>query len=135
MTFGFFTEEDGLVRHTSLSAVMLRKPYMHDILGLTAEFVFQASAKLVDAMVKYPESQEPNETGFNLAYGTREPLLEYFGKETKRASLFSNAMKGLVDKEGFSHEHIICGHDWSVYENATVIDVSDQELFFSLQFP
>ena len=135
MTFGFFTERDGLVNHTSLSALILRKPYMHDIFGLMAEYGFQSSAKLVDAMQKYPESQEPNETGFNVAYEATEPMLEYLANEAKTANLFSNVMKGMSYKEGLKHEHIVHGHDWSVYGEATIIDVSNPVRFSTFLFP
>ena len=83
-----------------------------------------AAVKAVDAMQKFPGSQEPRETGFGLAFGGKT-IFEYLGERPERAKVFGSAMGNF--SRGVSHrvEHLVGGYDWKGLGKGSVVDVSD----------
>lgn len=67
--------------HTSTSLLLIpeKSPTMHAWVGLCS-VLWKGICSVPDAMRKWPDSQEPNETGVNLAFGTDRmfPLFLFF---------------------------------------------------------
>lgn len=63
MTKRIFKEpRKGTVAHTAASKLMAEDTQMADWVGANTGELWQAAAQTVPAMLKYPGSQEPNET-------------------------------------------------------------------------
>ncbi|KAM3076301.1 hypothetical protein ACMFMF_005634 [Clarireedia jacksonii] len=75
---------------------------MADWVATSSDELWQAASQTVNAMVKHPGSQEPNETlwfskrlvtGFALANRTDKSVFETLSQNPPRARRFGNAMK------------------------------------------
>jgi hypothetical protein len=52
----------GEVKHTAASRMIANNPYVRQTIGMFAEEMMPASFKVVNAIEKWPNSGEPNET-------------------------------------------------------------------------
>lgn len=73
---------------------------------------------MVDAMKKYPQSGEPNETGFNMAFNTSRPFYLELEATPERARRFGGAMRWMSRGGRFSNDHLIRGYDWASFDHA-----------------
>lgn len=112
----------GRVAHTISSASLLKNTSVRDWLDMTFEEWGPASVKAADAFAKYPGSQEPNETGFGLAF-EGQTIFQFLGQRPERAKVFGSAMGNF--SKGVSHkvEHLVEGYDWNGLGKGTVVDV------------
>lgn len=79
---------------------------------------------MVDAMQKWPSSQEPNETGFNIAHHTDQPMLNLLANDPARAQRFAEAMSLFNASDGMEPEHLRDNYDWAALgEGATLVDI------------
>lgn len=128
MTNRIFREpSEGFVAHTAASRLLVDDSQMIDWVGLCSADFFPAAAHTVDAMVKYPGSQEPGEAGFTVAWrheGT--PMFMEIGKNPARAKRFGGAMSSLTGGEGYEVEYLVNGYPWADFGDATFVDVSFQ---------
>ena len=75
---------------------------MQQYLGVLSEESWRGQSRMVDAMVKWPTSSEPNETGLNLANKISNSFLTDIENSPERAKrsndtmTFSHADAGLV---------------------------------------
>jgi hypothetical protein len=60
----FHEPREGVVAHTAASRLIAEDSQISDWVGASTDELWQAAAQTVNAMVKYPGSQEPNETVF-----------------------------------------------------------------------
>jgi len=58
----FHEPRKGIVAHTAASKLLAEDLKMSDWVGTVTDELWQAASQTVNAMVKYPGSQEPNET-------------------------------------------------------------------------
>ena len=93
MTFYIFSEPSpGVVAHTASSkALAAESPPVGIYLGFVAEEMLPASTRLVDAMQKWPGSEESSETGFALTYATDVPMMEVISAGPRRAQQIGHA--------------------------------------------
>lgn len=61
----FHEPREGVVAHTAASRLMSEDSQVSDWVGASTDDLWQAAAQTVNAMVKYPGSQEPNQTVFD----------------------------------------------------------------------
>ncbi|PQE12938.1 6-hydroxytryprostatin B O-methyltransferase protein [Rutstroemia sp. NJR-2017a BBW] len=77
MTQRIFSEpRPGVVAHTAISRAIATTPLLSSYLGLLTEEIWLGSFRVVDAMAKWPGSNEPDETGYNLASGITDAYFE-----------------------------------------------------------
>lgn len=63
MTKHIFKEaRKGVVAHTAASRLLAENAEIHDWVGASTDELWQAASQTVNALVKYPGSQEPNQT-------------------------------------------------------------------------
>jgi hypothetical protein len=63
MTKRIFSEpRKGVVAHTAASRLLAEDSQVADWVGANTDELWQAASQTVNAMVKYPGSQEPNQT-------------------------------------------------------------------------
>ena len=120
----------GLVAHTSRSRLLLEDPHLNAWVGFTSEDLWLPIASTVKAMKQWPGSQESNETGVNLAYGTDVPWFDFLQQDKELANRYNMAMQAHGGGEGFSVDHTVSGYPWNeLPEGSTVVDVSAVQLF------
>lgn len=58
----FIEPRKGVVAHTSVSKLLAEDPQLVDWVAVNCDELWQAGSQAINAMVKFPGSQEPNET-------------------------------------------------------------------------
>ncbi|TVY28476.1 O-methyltransferase [Lachnellula hyalina] len=124
MTNRIFKEPSkGLVAHTAASRLIAEDTQMADWVGASTGELWQAAAQTVHAMLKYPGSQEPNETGFSLANNSDKSTFAILSQDPKRAKRFGNAMRAYTEGTGFDLQYVADNYPWADFGNGTVVDV------------
>jgi len=118
----FAEPKPGIVAHTAASAVLVRDPSVADYIGMETEDAWPAATKQVEAIEIYGLSEEPTETGFNVALQTTDSFYTFLGKNPSQARRFGNAMAAGADDlgrgiEGFSEL------SWEELGEGLVVDV------------
>jgi hypothetical protein len=119
----FCEPSPGQVAHTASSAALCGGGSVRDWLDMTVEEWGPASVKAVEALSRFPGSQEQNESAFALAFD-RQTIFEFLAKHPERAKVFGSAMSNF--SKGFSHkvEHLVENYDWQSLGDGTLVDVS-----------
>ena len=124
MTYRIFREpQKGIVAHTAASKTLAETPLLRDWIGQACEDMWPAASRVVDAMTTWPASEEPTQTGFNLAYNTKDPFFAEIKKTPERAQRFADAMSFFHAGPGLETAHVIKGYNWAVERGIEVIDV------------
>jgi hypothetical protein len=124
MTFYIFHEPSpGIVAHTASSKALAEIPPISDFIGFVSEEMLPASTRLVDAMVKWLGSQESNETGFALAYGTDVPMMKYISNDSRRAQQMGRAMGCLKSRPSESVQRVLEHFSWGDAARGLLVDV------------
>ena len=67
MTKHIFKEpRKGMVAHTAASKLLADDAQIHDWVGASTDELWQGASQTVNALVKWPDSQEPNQTARSL---------------------------------------------------------------------
>jgi hypothetical protein len=107
MTYRIFCEQSlGVVGHTASSRVLAQDPTLGAYLANSLDEIAPAAYKMVEAMERWPGSQEPNEAGWNLAHNESRPMFEAVGADQKRAGRFANSMAWFHARPGLSVRHL-----------------------------
>ncbi|MCJ1243551.1 hypothetical protein MMC30_000748 [Trapelia coarctata] len=135
----FSEPRKGIVAHTAASKLLTR-PNMHSWLGTGCEEMWPAALrvgsprpnperlqltcfKTVDAISKWPDSQEPNQTGFALANNTEDSMYQVIGSDPSRAKRFADTMEAFTSGKGFEASHIIDNYNWHEMVDGLVVDI------------
>ncbi|KAF4633506.1 hypothetical protein G7Y89_g4613 [Cudoniella acicularis] len=124
----FYEPRKGIVAHTAASRLLVEDSQMSDWVGASTDELWQAASQTVNAMVKYPGSQEPNETGFAIANNSDKSVFEVLSQDMFRAKRFGNAMKAFTEGTGFDLQYVD-NYPWKEIENGTVVDVGGSHGF------
>ncbi|KAF2493859.1 O-methyltransferase [Lophium mytilinum] len=131
MTNRIFKEpREGFVAHTAASRVLVDDSQMMDWVGMCSADFFPAAAHTIDAMLKYPGSQEPAESGFTVAWkheGT--PMFAEIGKNPARAKRFGGAMMSLTGGEGYEVDYLVDGYPWDELGESIFVDIGGSHGF------
>ncbi|KAI4242320.1 MAG: hypothetical protein L6R40_004049 [Gallowayella cf. fulva] len=120
------------VIHSASSALPLRDRAMMDWYGHCVEEMFPTSAKIAEALKRYPGSTAPQNSAFSLAFDTREPIYKFLAQYPDRQARFFGAMEGVGKDPGHSLEHVVNGYPWAELEKATVVNIGGSSGFISI---
>ena len=121
MAFRIFHEpRKGYVAHTAASK-RLSHPLMKAWLGFATEELWPSAVKTVDALQKWPDAQEPNQTSFNLAHETDDIFFTEIAKEPARDTRYADAMGWFNSGPGLEPTGLVDSIPWEQYR--TVVDV------------
>ena len=120
----FVEPAKGLVAHTSVSRLLRDDEPMANWIGYMCRDLWLPATRVVDAMKKWPASEEPTETAVNLAFGQSLPWYDFLQSVPEKAKRYNLAMKLHSGNEGFSVRHTVSGYPWGDLGDATVVDVS-----------
>ena len=115
----------GVIAHTAASRAIV------DFHGLSAgmqEFtstLWPAGPRLLDAVLRWPGSGEPNEAAYNLVSGKSEIFWEEYARDEGKMQRFADAMVFLGAKPGLEVERFLDAVDWTGVE--VVVDVGGSQ--------
>lgn len=114
----------GYVAHTRASRLLLEDEPLRNWVGFMCHDIQLPIAHVVAAMKKWPASEEPTETGVNLAYGGSTPWFEFLQQDAALNARYSLAMQAHGGSSGYGVDHVVSGYPWGELGEATVVDVS-----------
>ncbi|KAI0411470.1 hypothetical protein F5X98DRAFT_380732 [Xylaria grammica] len=114
--------EPGTVAHTNVSKAITDSS-LNDWLKTASRDLWPAATKTLDAMIKWPNSQEIDETAFSLAHGTGMSVYDFFQAHPDRALSFVGSLKALTSSPEHDVCHVINNYDWRSLGRAQVVDV------------
>lgn len=120
----FNEHRPGYVVHTAASAILATDASQRANIDQNMEVAYPASAKINEA-ANAVASGEPNQTAFNLAFGTDKTWFEYMREDDQQSgSRFNESMKYWTSNATYSADHIVDGCDWGSITDGLVVDVS-----------
>ncbi|KAI0533798.1 sterigmatocystin 8-O-methyltransferase [Xylaria digitata] len=127
MAMRIFREpEPGMVAHTKASRLLVDEQ-INDWLGAHAEEGWSCAVKAIDALEKWPKSQEPNESAFALANHTTSGFYDVFNSTPERARRFTNFIKTTASAPDLDPVHVLDNYDWGSLGTATVVDLGGSQ--------
>ncbi|KAI0023442.1 sterigmatocystin 8-O-methyltransferase [Xylariomycetidae sp. FL0641] len=113
MTMRVFCEpETGQVAHTKASK-LIASSHMNAWLGIGTNEMWPAATKMLDALEKWPRSQEPNQTGFSLSKNSPQSIYDFVGSTPERGAQFAKAMAIWASRPDYAPSHAVNGYDWA----------------------
>lgn len=122
--FIFREPRAGYVAHTSSSRLLAQDAQLQAWVGFFSEDLLGPVTKAVDAMDRWPDSQEPRNTGFQIANNTEDNFFEWFAKNPDRLGRYGTAMAANAASEGYHVKHVVENYPWDSLGEAIVVDVS-----------
>ncbi|RYP50583.1 hypothetical protein DL768_003928 [Monosporascus sp. mg162] len=127
MTMRIFREpEPGMVAHTAASKVLSHSA-ANDWLQAGTQEMWPAATKMVEALQKWPASQEPNETGYSLSNNSTETIYDIYAKDAERAGRWARGMAVFSQRPQFSLSYITDHYDWKSLGQAQVVDIGGSQ--------
>ncbi|KAI8947010.1 S-adenosyl-L-methionine-dependent methyltransferase [Xylaria longipes] len=85
----FFEENTpGIVSHSALTAILAQDEAARNALVVELDEFWPAGVRMADAMEKWPNSEESNETGFSLANNSNKSMYDIFADNPGRGERF-----------------------------------------------
>ncbi|KAF4635107.1 hypothetical protein G7Y89_g2997 [Cudoniella acicularis] len=125
MENGVFLEESGTIRHSALSRILGTDPEAVAAAALVAGELAPASARVLEAMKTYPNSQKPTETAYSIENKTNLPVYAFLAQHPARMSRFGMGMQFFSRTGGFDLQHLATAFEWSSLDKpeAVLIDI------------
>ncbi|KAI6089775.1 S-adenosyl-L-methionine-dependent methyltransferase [Hypoxylon rubiginosum] len=113
----FFREDvPGVITHSALTAVLAGDEVMRNSLIVELDEFWPAGVKMADAMEKWPNSEESNETGFALANNSDKSMYEILAEDPDRANRFAKYFDRPESTDG-----LLDNYPWE--EKDTMVDI------------
>ncbi|KAI9036835.1 putative O-methyltransferase [Aspergillus affinis] len=124
MENGIFEEVEGCVKHSAFSRMLAVDRESMQAVGMVLMELLPAGHRTLDALTRFPGSQKPTETGFNLANDTPLPLYKFLSQHPERLARFGMGMKFFSRADGFDLKFLAMGFPWREIdrEDAVVVD-------------
>jgi len=122
MTQHIFKEpRPGYVAHTAISKQIAEDPLMRDWIAFMCNEEWRAAPRVVDAMAKWPGSEEPEHTGWVLANNATGSLTQEILKYPERLQRLPGAMQMAESGDGLQPKFCVDHIDWTGVQ--TFVDV------------
>jgi hypothetical protein len=120
-----FTEPTkGSIAHTRASRLLAEDNLMQNWVGFFIDDTWKASEMTVEAMEKWPGSENPLETGIQLAFETDKHWFEVLGSNPEMYRRFGISMQSLSQGAGYEVEYLSDHYPWAKLPTGSVVDVS-----------
>ncbi|KAI0881270.1 S-adenosyl-L-methionine-dependent methyltransferase [Annulohypoxylon maeteangense] len=86
----FQEKTSGVITHSSLTAILSRDDAARNSLIVELDEIWPAAVKMADALEKWPDSEECNETAFNLVNNTNKSMYEILAEDPIRRERFEH---------------------------------------------
>ncbi|KAI9703100.1 MAG: hypothetical protein M1820_005972 [Bogoriella megaspora] len=113
----FQEKTSGIITHSALTAVLAGDRLVRNALVVELDEFWPAGVQAADAMEKWPNSEENNETGFALANNSDKSMYEIFTESPERADRF-----GMYFSKADEPPHLLLdNYPWA--EKTSMVDV------------
>jgi hypothetical protein len=118
----------GYIAHNRVSRFLAEDEQMAAWIGLVNEDIWLPMAHTLDAMRKWPGSQEPNHTGMQIAYNTEDQFFKIIASDSEhvtgpqRLRRHGLAMASYGKGEGFAESILVESYPWDSLGDGTVVD-------------
>lgn len=121
----FAEASPGRVTHTAVSHMMVEDPGFLDNVGMWTREVAPALSKTTEALARFPDSGEPNETAYAIANGTELDMFSFLADKPERARRFGQSMKFYTKGEACNIKHLTSSYDWAALDkpDTVLVDV------------
>lgn len=119
----FYEPQHGLVAHTTDTALLAQDDTLHSLVLTMLELLRPASLKVTAAMEKWPASDEPTETGWQLVYGTDKPMYESMREDPEVTRRFSAHLEHIAKQDPRAGERVAAMFPWGDHPGALVVDL------------
>ncbi|KAI1452634.1 S-adenosyl-L-methionine-dependent methyltransferase [Annulohypoxylon moriforme] len=119
----------GIIAHSAASRLLAEDPGVHDFVATCSDELWQAASQTCNAMVKFPGSEEPTETGFSLANNTNKPMYEFLSEYPERSNRFANMMRNFTEGRAFDLKYVTDFYPWEQHSGGTIVDVGGSQGF------
>ncbi|KAL4961545.1 S-adenosyl-L-methionine-dependent methyltransferase [Aspergillus stella-maris] len=109
----FVESRPGYIAHSAASRLLKENPAALDTVGFLVEELTPAGTKVIEAEERWPDSAEPNETGYNVEFNTSDSFYHEIAKTSERARRFGAAMRFMTSGTFYDIKHLIRGYDWA----------------------
>jgi hypothetical protein len=124
MAYYIFREPTpGVIAHTALSKALIDIPPMISLVGFLSQELWASSTRMVDAMTKWPGSEEPNQAGFSLANNTELPMFDFIKSDPRRAQQMGAAMEMMHSDPGYDIKYVLDNFPWGAAAQGILVDV------------
>lgn len=124
MTSYIFREPSpGVVAYTASSKALAEIPILRQFVGFLSDEMWPSTARCVDAMQKWPGSEEPNEASFSLANNTDIPMFDAIGRDPKRALQMADAMTFMHAGPSWSPKLLAEHFEWGDAAKGVMVDI------------
>ncbi|KAF2705431.1 S-adenosyl-L-methionine-dependent methyltransferase [Pleomassaria siparia CBS 279.74] len=114
VTKHIFREVDGgRLAHSATSKMLAESPMMMEWIGMVCEEMWPAATQAIPALVKWPNSQEPQHSGFALAHNLDTHVFDMLVDQPERASRFANAMVYFNSNKHLAPHHLCDAFNWT----------------------
>ena len=113
----------GIVSHTAASRALAEISGLGQLADFISSEMWPSATRVVDAMEKWPGSEEPNEAGFALADGTDVPMFDVVGRDPARAKRMGEAMSFTSSGPRYSVAHLLENFEWGDAAEGSLVDV------------
>lgn len=119
----FHEPRPGVVAHTAASRLMAEDELVHQYMAWKANEGWLGAYHTCDAMAKWPDSGEPNETAFALGHGGKG-MWEYMSAHPESLRRFADTMRLFARSPELDSHLVVHGYPWGELPvGATVVDV------------
>ncbi|KAI1171108.1 O-methyltransferase-domain-containing protein [Nemania sp. FL0916] len=133
ITNRFFVEPElGFVAHNRASRLLLEDQAIIAWVGLFCNDMWPAFANTITAMKRWSGSEEPNETGVNVAYGHDLKWFDHIKVAPNVAVRYGKSMEAHGGGVGFDVSHTANGYPWSELGEGLVVDMGGSIGFASM---
>jgi hypothetical protein len=116
-------DASGRVGHTGLSRLLKENKAIRDSYNSMYHDIYPGVRRQVDALLRWPEADEPFRTGHAVSEGREVPFFETIQSDPEKARRFATLMSQWPQKPEMSLQHLVRGFDWASLDDGQVIDL------------
>ncbi|KAI1444514.1 S-adenosyl-L-methionine-dependent methyltransferase [Annulohypoxylon stygium] len=128
----FSEPRPGVIVHSAASRLLAEDTGVHDFVATSSNELWPAASQTCNAMVQFPGSEEPTETGFSLANNTDKPMYEFLSEYPERSRRFANMMRHSTQGRAFDLKYVADFYPWEQHNGGTIVDVGGSQGYVCL---
>lgn len=109
----FSSTKEDVISHTAASAAIAQVPLLRGWILSACQTMWASAAHLIPSMIKWPGSQEPNQTAFNILKQKEGSFFEIINEDPVLRKEFADAMTFFEAGPGMGVEPLIDNYDWN----------------------
>jgi hypothetical protein len=117
----FIEPQKGFIEHSAMSKLLATDPLLHSWIGLVCEEMWPPQQRVVEAMQKWPGSEEPQHTAYCLANPGMTSYFQAMESSPERNRRFAEGMRYLQSAPAFAIEHLFNDLGWDAAQTPKVM--------------